>query len=68
MPNADKTVLENHMKISGSMIPIMLLSVLPFTLFSWVALAVLAPRLRDFCTHWLFWNFDSMMLSMNMLA
>ena len=48
--------------------PIMLLLVLPFYLYCWAALAVLAPRRRDFCVLWLFWNFDSMMLSVNVLA
>ena len=57
-----------RMKNSGSMRPIMLLSVLPFSLLFWAALAVLAPRRRDFCALWLFWNFDSMMLSVNVLA
>ena len=38
-----------------------------FPLF-WAALAVLAPMRRDFCALWLFWNFDSMMLSVNVLA
>ena len=57
-----------RMKNSGSMRPIMLLSVLPFSLLFWAALAVLAPRRRDFCALWLFWNLDSMMLSVHVLA
>ena len=43
-----------RMKNSGSMRPIMLLSVLPFSLLFWAALAVLAPRRRDFCALWPF--------------
>ena len=47
---------------------VMLLSILPFSLLFWAALAVLAPRRQDFCAIWHFWNLDSMMLSVNVLA
>ena len=56
------------MKNSASMRTVMLLSVTPFSLLFWAVFAVLAPRRRDFCALWLFWNFDSMMLSLNVLA
>ena len=60
------TVLENHTltqaedENSMSMRTIMPLSVLPFFLLFLAVLAVLAPRLQDFCALWLFWNLDSM--------
>ena len=53
---------------SASMRTVMLLLVMPFSLLFWAILAVLAPRRRDFCALWLFWNLDSMMLSVNVLA
>ena len=57
-----------RMKISASMRTVMLLSVMPFSLLLWLVLAVYAPRQRDFWVLWLFWNFDSMQLSVNVLA
>ena len=57
-----------RMKNSASMRTVMLLLLMPFSLLFWAVLAELAPRRRDFCALWLFWNFDSMMLSMKVLA
>ena len=57
-----------RMKNFRSMRPIMLLSVMPFFLVFLAVLAVLASRLWDFCALWLFWNLDSKMLFVNMLA
>ena len=57
-----------RMKNSASMRAVMLLSVMPFSLLFWAVLVVLALRRRDFCALWLVWNFDSMMLSVNVRA
>ena len=72
--NANKTALESHTltqaedekfhKHENSYSAVSYV----FSLLFWAVLAVLAPRQRDFCVLWLFWNFHSMMVSLNVLA
>ena len=57
-----------RMKSSTNMRPIMLLWVLPVSLPFLAVLEELAPRLQDFSALWHFWNLDSMMLFVHMLA
>ena len=59
---------ERVKKLPGSVRAVMLLLVMPFSLLFWAVLVVLALRRRDFCVLWLFWNFDSMMLSVKVRA
>ena len=57
-----------RMKNSANMSAVMLLLVMPFSLLFWAVLVVLALRRRDSCALWLFWNCDSMMLSVTVRA
>ena len=67
--NADKTVLENHtltqaedkkFRKHDTSYAAVDLAFFPFVLGCF---AEFAPRRRDFCALWIFWNLDSMMLS-----